>query len=66
MHAVCGAEPVNTALAGLGLDDFFVAYVTGRAAPLGEVPGSVVAAAFGVFEPGARSWSRSGRPAGRR
>ena len=52
MHAVW-SEPVNAALAALGLDDFFVAYVTGRAAPLGEVPGSVVAAAFGVFEPGA-------------
>lgn len=52
MHAVW-AEPVNRRLAELGLDDFFVAYVTGRAAPLGEVPGSVVAAAFGVFDPGA-------------
>jgi len=52
MHAVW-SEPVNEALAGLGLDDFFVGYVTGRGAPLGEVPGALVAAAFGVFEPGA-------------
>ncbi len=52
MHAVW-SEAVNARLAELGLDDFFVAYVTGRAAPLGEVPGSVVAATFGVFEPGA-------------
>jgi hypothetical protein len=51
MHAVW-SEAVNAALAGLGLDDFFTAYITGRAAPLGEVPGAVVAAAFGVFEPG--------------
>src|SRR5690242_3038192 len=52
MHAVW-SEPVNAALARLGLDDFFVGYVTGRAAPLGDVPGALVAAAFGVFEPGA-------------
>jgi hypothetical protein len=57
MHAVW-AEPVNAALARLGLDDFFTAYLTGRAAPLGEVPGAVVSATFGVFEPGfvARTW----------
>lgn len=51
MHAVW-AEPVNTALAAMGLEEFFEAYVIGRAAPLGEVPGAVVAATFGVFEPG--------------
>lgn len=52
MHAVF-SEQVVTAVARIGLDDFFVAYVAGRGAPLGEVPGAVVAAAFGVFEPGA-------------
>lgn len=51
MHGVW-SESVNASLAALGLDDFFTAYLTGRAAPLGEVPGSVVAATFGVFEPG--------------
>jgi hypothetical protein len=51
MHGVW-AEPVNTALAGLGIDDFLIAYVTGRGSPLGETPGAVVAATFGVFEPG--------------
>lgn len=58
MHAVW-SEPVNAALARLGLDEFFPAYVTGRAAALGEVPGSVVAATFGVFEPGliAQMWA---------
>ena len=57
MHAVW-AEPVNTALAAMGLEEFFEAYVIGRAAPLGEVPGPVVSAAFGVFEPGflGRTW----------
>lgn len=58
MHAVW-SEPVNAALAAIGLDDFFTAYLCGRAAPLGEVPGSVVAATFGVFEPGfvAATWN---------
>jgi hypothetical protein len=51
MHAVW-SEAVNKAIAAIGLDDFFMAYVCGRGAPLGETPGSVVAAAFGVFEPG--------------
>jgi hypothetical protein len=63
MHAVW-SEPVNAALAAIGLDDFFTAYLTGRAAVLGEVPGSVVSATFGVFEPGfvAQTWEagRSG------
>ncbi|MCW0215367.1 MAG: hypothetical protein OJJ54_18590 [Pseudonocardia sp.] len=49
MHAVWSAR-VNAALAGHGYD-FFSGYVTGRAAPLGEVPSAVVASAFGVFEP---------------
>jgi hypothetical protein len=51
MHAVW-SEPVNAALAALGLEEFFPAYLCGRAAPLGDVPGAVVAATFGVFEPG--------------
>ena len=57
MHAVWAA-PVNAALAGIGLDEFFEAYLLGRAAPLGEVPGAVVSATFGVFEPGfvAQTW----------
>lgn len=68
MHAVW-AGPVNAALAHLGLEEFFEAYVIGRAAPLGEVPGAVVAATFGVFEPGflGRTWdaarSRAALPA---
>ena len=57
MHAVWSG-PVNAALADLGLEEFFEAYVYGRAAPLGEVPGAVVASTFGVFEPGfvGRTW----------
>lgn len=51
MHGVW-AEPVNRRLGEIGLDDFLVAYVVGRGAPLGDVPGAVVAASFGVFEPG--------------
>jgi hypothetical protein len=64
--AAVWSEPVNAALAELGLDEFFVGYVTGRAAPLGEVPGAVVAAAFGVFEPGviATMWA-TGRATGK-
>ncbi|MBW0132801.1 SCO6745 family protein [Pseudonocardia abyssalis] len=50
MHAVW-SEAVNRALAERG-HDFLTGYVTGRAAPLGEVPSSVVAATFAVFEPG--------------
>ncbi len=50
MHAVWSAA-TNGALAGHGYN-FLTGYVTGRAAPLGEVPSAVVAAAFGVFEPG--------------
>lgn len=50
MHAVW-SERVNSALAAHG-HDFLTGYVTGRAAPLGEVPASVVAAAFAAFEPG--------------
>jgi hypothetical protein len=49
MHDVWSAS-VNAAMAERGLD-FFPAYVVGRAAPMGEVTGAVVAAAFGVFEP---------------
>jgi hypothetical protein len=57
MHAVW-AEPVNKALADLGLVRFFEAYLIGRAGPLGEVPAAVVSATFGVFEPGfvAETW----------
>jgi Helix-turn-helix family len=49
MHDVWSAH-VNAAMAERGLD-FFPAYVVGRAAPLGDVSGAVVAATFGVFEP---------------
>jgi hypothetical protein len=49
MHDVWSAS-VNAAMAERGLD-FFPAYVVGRAAPMGEVTGAVVAATFGVFEP---------------
>jgi hypothetical protein len=50
MHAVWSAR-TNAALAEHGLN-FLTGYVCGRAAPLGPVPGAVVAATFGVFEPG--------------
>lgn len=50
MHAVWSAG-TNAALAEHGYD-FLTGYVTGRAAALGEVPSSVVAATFAVFEPG--------------
>jgi hypothetical protein len=50
MHAVWSRR-VNEALAVHGYD-FFTAYVTGRAAPLGAVPSSVVSATFAVFDPG--------------
>lgn len=49
MHGVW-APRTNAALAEHGYD-FFTAYVRGRGAPLGEVPSSVVAATFAVFEP---------------
>lgn len=45
------AEPAYDAQAAVGLD-FLQAYVWGRASVLGEPEGTVVAAAFGVFEPG--------------
>lgn len=45
------AEPVYDEYAALGLD-FLQGYVYGRACPLGDASPSVVAAAFGVFEPG--------------
>jgi hypothetical protein len=44
-------RPVFDRMTALGLD-FFGGYVWGRAASLGEPPPSVVAATFGVFEPG--------------
>jgi len=49
MHAVW-AQEVYDALAAHGLD-FLSGYVCGRGAALGEVPSSVVAAAFAVFPP---------------
>lgn len=50
MHAVWSPS-TNAALAAHGYN-FLTGYVTGRAAPLGEVPSSVVTATFAVFEPG--------------
>lgn len=50
MHAVWSPR-TNEALAGHGFN-FLTGYVTGRAAPLGDVPSAVVAATFAVFEPG--------------
>jgi hypothetical protein len=50
MHGVWSAS-VNAELAGHGLN-FLTGYVCGRGAALGDVPGAVVAATFGVFEPG--------------
>lgn len=52
------STPAQEALAAAGLD-FLTGYVGGRACSLGDVDGSVVAAAFGVFEPGliADLWS---------
>jgi hypothetical protein len=44
-------RPTNERMQALGLD-FFGAYVWGRAAGLGEPSAAVVAASFGVFEPG--------------
>ncbi len=51
MHAVWSRR-TNERLAGLGLDDFFAAYVWGRAAALGEPDPGVVVSSFAVFEPG--------------
>ncbi|MFY0405986.1 SCO6745 family protein [Solicola sp. PLA-1-18] len=45
------SEPAYDAYAGLGLD-FLQGYVYGRGSVLGEAEPQVVAAAFGVFEPG--------------
>ena len=45
------SRPAGERLTALGLD-FFPGYVWGRAASLGTPPASVVAATFGVFEPG--------------
>lgn len=42
---------VNEQLATLGLN-FLTAYVWGRAAPMGDVPATLVASAFAAFEPG--------------
>lgn len=50
MHAVWGPL-VHQRLAEHGLD-FFDAYVWGRAFPMGEPNGAVVASAFAAFEPG--------------
>src|SRR5690349_11465874 len=49
MHDVWSPS-VNAAMAEHGLD-FLQQYVVGRAAPLGDAVGAVVASAFGVFEP---------------
>jgi len=46
----CWSEPARSAYAALGLD-FSTGYVWSRASALGEPDGSVVAAAFAVFEP---------------
>jgi hypothetical protein len=45
------SRPAGEGLAALGVD-FFPGYVWGRAAALGTPTASVVAATFGVFEPG--------------
>src|SRR6476659_3179463 len=50
MHDVWSAS-VHAAMAEHGLD-FFPAYVVVRGPPLGDVPGAVVAATFGGFDPG--------------
>lgn len=50
MHAVWSSQ-VGAALAAHG-HNFFTAYVTGRGAALGDVPGALVASTFAVFEPG--------------
>jgi hypothetical protein len=47
----CWSEPAQAAYAARGLD-FLTGYVWARACVLGEPDGSVVAAAFAVFEPG--------------
>jgi hypothetical protein len=54
---------VQQAYAALGLDDYAAGYFTSRAACMGQVPGEVVAATFGVFNPAivvpavAKGWS---------
>ncbi len=45
------SRPAGEGLTALGVD-FFPGYVWGRAAALGTPTASVVAATFGVFEPG--------------
>jgi hypothetical protein len=50
MHAVWSPH-TNAELAAHGFN-FFTAYVTGRGSSLGDVGSAVVAATFGVFEPG--------------
>ena len=50
MHDVWSPS-VNATMAEHGLD-FLEQYVVGRGGPMGETIGAVVAAAFGVFEPG--------------
>jgi hypothetical protein len=47
----CWSEPAQASYAARGLD-FLTGYVWARACVLGEPDGSVVAAAFAVFEPG--------------
>jgi hypothetical protein len=61
MHAVWSPR-VHAALEPHG-HDFLTGYLTGRAAPLGEVPSALVAATFGVFEPGLvdRLWTTGRR-----
>lgn len=50
MHGIW-SRSVNDVLAGHGYD-FLSGYVAGRGSALGDVPSAVVAATFGVFEPG--------------
>lgn len=45
------SDPATERLSGAGLD-FLAGYVGGRGAALGDPDGAVVAASFGVFEPG--------------
>ncbi|GAA1867412.1 hypothetical protein GCM10009836_54780 [Pseudonocardia ailaonensis] len=58
MHAVW-SPAVHAALEPHG-HDFLTGYLTGRAAPLGEVPSALVTAVFGVFEPGLVACGRRG------
>ncbi|HVM09966.1 MAG TPA: hypothetical protein VM345_15975 [Acidimicrobiales bacterium] len=56
---------VQAAYADLGLDDYGTSYFASRGACMGQVPGQVVAAAFGVFNPSIvvpaveRAWSKT-------